>query len=93
MVTDRTDTWVRHHSSGQAVNDLINHIGRVAQALDDDVYDTAIKTSCTELDEYLATLDTRQMMVREMVVIMLQLNSIVPDDESELCTGQPTRYC
>ena len=88
----RTDSWVLEHSSGHAVNDLINHLGRVSGALDDEVSEVAFDTGCTERDDVIANYDARQKMVREMVVLAHKLNSILPDNLSDVCTSQPTNY-
>lgn len=75
-----------------AVNDLINHIDRVASRLDAEVYEVALDTGLTERAEIIAGYDARQRLVRRMVRVSHELNSLLTDTGSIPVDRQPTEY-
>lgn len=79
--------------TGHDVVDLINHISKVAHSIDYDVWLVAVETSCTEMDEITQDYTPMQRMVRDMCVLNLKLNSILPEGRlTKDCVSQPTEY-
>ncbi len=55
---------------------VINALGRLAQQLDEEVYENAADTGLTEMPEFLTDLTARQRLVRRMERVCLELNSM-----------------
>jgi hypothetical protein len=76
------------------VNDLINATHRIAMKLDEEVHDRALDCGLTERAEFLVDLTDRQKLVRVMVRVTHELNSLLGDpwDEPIPDDRQPTSY-
>lgn len=74
------------------VNDLIGAIHRVAEQLDYDVHDLALDTGLTEVTEALIDLTPRQNLVRLMVRVTHELNSVLGDGDFIPEDRQPCQY-
>lgn len=62
------------------VNSLINAMHSIARRLDEEVHERALDTGLTERREFLTDLTPRQNLVRLMVRVTHELNSILGDD-------------
>jgi hypothetical protein len=80
--------------TGTEVNELIRHLHRIAIQLDEAVHDVALETGLTERAEITADYDARQRVVRAMVRLTHELNSLLPDRLGDRVPddAQPTEY-
>lgn len=78
--------------TGSEVNSLINHVHYVAEALDNEVHDRALDTGLTERLDFLTDLTPRQNLVRLMVRVTHELNSLLDVVGDQPILGQPTQY-